>query len=158
MNDQPTRQATLLTTANALGPIVRERRKSQSLRINDAAGLLGVSVDLMSRLENGQGTVQLNKAMAMLDGLGLTLMVLPKEHPWAREASTQGGIDRKLLRREGQRLAKLAEPAAMAQAQAADYEEDERAFAQGIASFVAKQAKRLTQLVEDAARIKAEYL
>ena len=91
MNDQPTRQATLLKTPNALGPIVRERRKSQSLRIDDAAGLLGVSVDLMSRLENGQGTVQLNKAMAVLDGLGLALMVLPKEHPWAREASTQGG-------------------------------------------------------------------
>ena len=72
--------------------------------------------------------------------------------------ATRCGIDRKLLRREGQRLAKLAEPAAMAQAQAADYEQDERAFAQGIASFVAKQAKRLTQLVEDAARIKAEYL
>lgn len=90
MNDQPTQPATLLTTANALGPIVRERRKSQSLRIDDAAGLLGVSVDLMSRLENGQGTVQLDKAMAVLDGLGLTLMVLPKEHPWARQASTQG--------------------------------------------------------------------
>ena len=56
------------------------------------------------------------------------------------------------------RLAKLAEAAAMAQAQAADYEQNERAFAQGPASFVAKQAKRLTQLVEDAARIKAEYL
>jgi transcriptional regulator with XRE-family HTH domain len=78
----------LLTSANTLGPIVRERRKSQSLRIDDAAGLLGVSVDLMSRLENGQGTVQLNKAMAVLDGLGLTLMVLPKEHPWAREAAS----------------------------------------------------------------------
>lgn len=90
MNDQPAQPATLLTTANALGPIVRERRKSQSLRIDDAAGLLGVSVDLMSRLENGQGTVQLDKAMAVLDGLGLTLMVLPKEHPWARQASTQG--------------------------------------------------------------------
>jgi len=38
------------------GPVVRERRKSQSLRIDDAAGLLGVSVDLMSRLENGQGS------------------------------------------------------------------------------------------------------
>jgi serine/threonine-protein kinase HipA len=72
--------------------------------------------------------------------------------------ATRCGIDRKLLRREGQRLAKLAEPAAMAQALAADYEGDERAFAQGIASFVAKQAKRLTQLVADAARIKAEYL
>lgn len=91
MNDQPAQPATLLTTANALGPIVRERRKSQSLRIDDAAGLLGVSVDLMSRLENGQGTVQLDKAMAVLDGLGLTLMVLPKEHPWARQSSTQGG-------------------------------------------------------------------
>jgi hypothetical protein len=91
MDNQPTRQATLLKTPKALGPIVRERRKSQSLRIDDAAGLLGVSVDLMSRLENGQGTVQLDKAMAVLDGLGLTLMVLPKEHPWAREASTQCG-------------------------------------------------------------------
>jgi transcriptional regulator with XRE-family HTH domain len=91
MNDQPAQPARLLTTASALGPIVRERRKSQSLRIDDAAGLLGVSVDLMSRLENGQGTVQLDKAMAVLDGLGLTLMVLPKEHPWALEASTQGG-------------------------------------------------------------------
>jgi serine/threonine-protein kinase HipA len=72
--------------------------------------------------------------------------------------ATRCRIDRKLLRREGQRLAKLAEPAAMAQALAADYEGDERAFAQGIASFVARQAKRLTQLVADAARIKAEYL
>ena len=72
--------------------------------------------------------------------------------------ATRCDIDRKLLRREGQRLAKLAEPAAMAQALATEYEQGERAFAQGLASFVAKQAKRLTQLVEDAARIKAEYL
>lgn len=94
MNDTTKRQPTLLTSANALGPIVRERRKSQLLRIDDAAGLLGVSVDLMSRLENGQGTVQLDKAMAILDGLGLTLMILPKEHPCAREAaSTQTAKD-----------------------------------------------------------------
>lgn len=86
MSDTPSSQATRLTTATVLGPVVRERRKSQSLRIDDAAGLLGVSVDLMSRLENGQGSVRLDKALAVLDGLGLTLMVLPKEHPWAREA------------------------------------------------------------------------
>lgn len=67
---------------------MRERRKSQSLRIDDAAGLLGVSVDLMSRLENGQGSVRLDKALAVLDGLGLALLVLPKEHPWAREAGS----------------------------------------------------------------------
>ena len=88
MSDFPLHRAVLLTTPTALGPVVRERRKSQSLRIDDAAGLLGVSVDLMSRLENGQGSVRLDKALAVLDGLGLTLMVLPKEHPWAREAAS----------------------------------------------------------------------
>ncbi len=88
MTDASRRHPTLLKSAPELGPIVRERRKSQSLRIDDAAGLLGVSVDLMSRLENGQGSVRLDKAMTVLDGLGLALMVLPKEHPWAREAAT----------------------------------------------------------------------
>ena len=67
-----------------MGPMVRERRKSQALRIDEAAGLLGVSVDLISRLENRQGSVRLDKAMAVLDGLGLTLRVLPKDPPWAR--------------------------------------------------------------------------
>ncbi len=85
------RRPTLLKSAPDLGPIVRERRKSQLLRIDDAAGLLGVSVDLMSRLENGQGSVRLDKALAVLDGLGLTLMVLPKEHPWALEATSSSG-------------------------------------------------------------------
>lgn len=69
------------------------------------------------------------------------------------------GVDRKLMRREGQRLAKLAAAGSAAQAQAADYEsEAERAFVQGIAAFVARQAERLTQLVADAARWKGEYL
>lgn len=69
------------------------------------------------------------------------------------------GIDRKLMRREGQRLAKLAEAAAVAQAEDADYEgEAERAFVQGVGRFVAEQAQRLTQLVADAARLKDEYL
>ena len=71
----------ILNSADALGPVVRARRKSQSLRIDDAAALLGVSVDLMSRLENGQGSVRLDKAMAVLDGLGLALMVLPRSIP-----------------------------------------------------------------------------
>ena len=69
--------------------------------------------------------------------------------------ATRCAIDRQLLRRESQRLAKLAAAAAVAQAQAADYEgEDERAFVQGIATFVSLQAQRLAQLVADAARWK----
>lgn len=69
------------------------------------------------------------------------------------------GIDRKLMRREGQRLAKLAAKEAAAQAEAIDYEDEaERAFVQGIAGFVAEQAQRLAQLVADAARLKGKYL
>lgn len=77
----------VLSSSADLGPLVRERRKGQQLRIDDAASLLGVSVDLMSRLENGQGTVRLDKALAVLEGLGLAVMVVPKEHPWARQTS-----------------------------------------------------------------------
>lgn len=87
MTQPPAPAVAVLPSASALGPLVRTQRKSQALRIDDAAALLGVSVDLMSRLENGQGSVRLDKALAVLDGLGLTLMVLPKTHPWVREAT-----------------------------------------------------------------------
>lgn len=88
MVDSSGLQPTILTTPTALGPIVRARRKAQLLRIDDTAALIGVSVDLMSRLENGHGSVRLDKALAVLDGLGLMLMVLPKEHLWVHEAAT----------------------------------------------------------------------
>lgn len=68
--------------ASALGEIVRLRRREQSLRIDDAASLSGVSADLMSRLENGKGSVRVDKLLTVLDGLGLALVVGPKEHPW----------------------------------------------------------------------------
>ena len=54
------------------------------------------------------------------------------------------GIDRKLMRREGQRLAKLAATEAMAQAQAPDYlGNGEQTFVQRVAAFVVQQADRL---------------
>ncbi|NDY93742.1 HipA domain-containing protein [Ideonella livida] len=69
------------------------------------------------------------------------------------------GIDRQLLRREGQRLAKRAAAAALEQARADDYEgAGERAFVEGLATWVARHANRLTTLVADAARWKDEYL
>lgn len=69
-----------LRGADVIGLQVRAHRKKQGLRIDDAAALTGVSVDLMSRLENGAGSVRLDKLMSVLDGLGLTLLVLPKGH------------------------------------------------------------------------------
>ena len=73
-----------ITAASDIGPAVRARRREQSLRIDDAAALTGVSVDLLSRLENGKGSVRLDKLLTVLDGLGLTLVVVPKEHPWTQ--------------------------------------------------------------------------
>jgi transcriptional regulator with XRE-family HTH domain len=69
------------TTASALaklGNVVRTRRKSRGLRIDDAASLCGVSVDLFSRLENGHSGVSSGKLLKILDGLGLALRIVDK--------------------------------------------------------------------------------
>lgn len=63
-----------------IGKQIRAHRKQQGLRIDDAAALNGVSVDLLSRLENGAGGVRTDKLLAVLDGLGLTLVIAPKDH------------------------------------------------------------------------------
>ena len=79
----------IIRTAADVGPLVRATRRAQSMRIDDAAALTGVSVDLFSRLENGKGAVRLDKLLAVLDGLGLVIVVGPKEHP-AMQAPASG--------------------------------------------------------------------
>jgi len=69
------------------------------------------------------------------------------------------GVDRKLLQREANRLAKLVVKHAPVQALAADYVDDgERAFAAQLCDFVMHQAARLTHLASEAAKIKPEFL
>lgn len=82
-----------ITDASGLGPAVRARRRKQSLRIDDAASLSGVSVDLLSRLENGKGSVRLDKLLAVLDSLGLALVLGPKDHP-TMQSVLHAGTDR----------------------------------------------------------------
>lgn len=71
--------------------------------------------------------------------------------------ATRCGIGCKLVRREAQRLARLAIAAAAAQALSADYLADERPCRQPCC-FVRQQAQRLSKLFVDAASIKAGYL
>lgn len=66
-------------TLPALGARIRSRRKESGLRIDDAAALCGVSVDLLSRLENGKSGVSTERLLAVLEGLGLALLVIEKE-------------------------------------------------------------------------------
>ncbi|WP_371558071.1 helix-turn-helix domain-containing protein [Cupriavidus gilardii] len=67
----------VVETLESLGALVRSQRARGQLRIDDAADLLGVSKDLLSRLENGK-SVGLDSLMKVLDGLGLKMLVLPK--------------------------------------------------------------------------------
>ncbi|ARN23284.1 helix-turn-helix domain-containing protein [Piscinibacter gummiphilus] len=82
MNASTSSELLRITAPADVGPAIRARRRAQSLRIDDAASLSGVSVDLLSRLENGKGSVRLDKLLTVLDGLGLTLVLGPKDHPW----------------------------------------------------------------------------
>ena len=68
------------------------------------------------------------------------------------------GIDRRLLKREAARLAKLATEQAPLQANAADYLEEERGFSRQLRDFVVAQAARLVALASEAARLPDGYL
>ena len=65
----------MIDTPEDVGEHVRASRKAQNMRIDDPAALNNVSVDLLSRLENGSGGVRLDKLITVLDGLGLKLMI-----------------------------------------------------------------------------------
>lgn len=64
--------------AGALGRAVRAQRRAAGLRIDDAAALCGVSVTVLSRLENATSAITTQNLFRVLDGLGLTLVVLDK--------------------------------------------------------------------------------
>jgi transcriptional regulator with XRE-family HTH domain len=65
-------------TLEDLGRLVRTQRRASGLRIDDAAALCGVSVDLLSRLENGHSGVSSERLLKVLDGLGLTMLIIDK--------------------------------------------------------------------------------
>src|ERR1700759_4243441 len=69
-----------------VGAIVRNWRAENGMPINDAADLLGVSKDVISRLETGR-PVGLDKLFLILDGFGLNMLIVSKRNASiAREA------------------------------------------------------------------------
>jgi serine/threonine-protein kinase HipA len=67
-------------------------------------------------------------------------------------------VDRRLLKREATRLAKLATEHAPLQALVDDYVGEELVFAGLLRDFIVAQASRLTTLASDAAKVRDEYL
>ena|ERR1700709_2862892 len=71
----------------AVGVLVRSYRAENGMPINDAADLLGVSKDVLSRLENGR-SIGIDKLFLILNGFGLNLLIVPKrDTPDARKAA-----------------------------------------------------------------------
>ena len=88
-------KSALISSPSELGQVIRARRLASALRIDDAAALCGVSADLLSRLENGHSGVTSERLLRVLDGLGLTLLVLDKASvPAALRALSQAAPEK----------------------------------------------------------------
>jgi transcriptional regulator with XRE-family HTH domain len=73
----PTPQSPRVGNLHELGAIVRAQRTQAGLRIDTAAALCGVSVELLSHLENGIRPVRIDKLLQVLDSLGIALIAVP---------------------------------------------------------------------------------
>ncbi len=72
--DKPT-----IETVADFGAFIRSMRTQLGLRIDDAAALCGVSVSLLSALENGKPrSVGLDKALKVARQMGLAILVVPR--------------------------------------------------------------------------------
>ena len=64
-----------ITSASAIGKVVRASRKAQKIRQDDAAGSVGVSENFLGKVERGSESVQWGKLFQVLEGLGIRVMV-----------------------------------------------------------------------------------
>lgn len=71
-------QEQLIQSSVDLGDLVRERRRWLALTQVDVAGLGNTGNRFIIDLERGKPTVQLQKALDVLDLLGLEVVVRPK--------------------------------------------------------------------------------
>lgn len=62
-----------------LGRAIRAERRQQKLKQGELAALVGVGNRFLSDLENGKPTVELGRAMQVLNMLGLTIAVRPRD-------------------------------------------------------------------------------
>lgn len=58
-----------------LGALIRKRRKSLGLRIDDTAAFCEVAVSTLSAMENGSRPIGMDKLIPVLKGLGIGLFV-----------------------------------------------------------------------------------
>lgn len=80
-------------TVADLGLALRATRKGSRVRLDDLAGIAGVSKQFVSDVERGKPTVQLGLALRLLQEMGLSLAVdIPPEAEgaWKKLQDKQG--------------------------------------------------------------------
>jgi transcriptional regulator with XRE-family HTH domain len=70
-----------ISNAEDLGRIIRQKRKTDGLTLEEAAGICGVSYAFLSALENGKETVRLSKVLQVTSGLSVELEAHPRTWP-----------------------------------------------------------------------------
>jgi len=63
-----------IDTAERVGEVVRDRRHQLGLTQTQLAGAAGTTLRVLSEIENGKATVQLDTLMRLLRALGLELV------------------------------------------------------------------------------------
>jgi HTH-type transcriptional regulator/antitoxin HipB len=67
-----------ISTSIDLGRLIRKKRKESGAEQAKVAGLAGVGVRFLSELERGKPTAELEKALRVLERLGLEVWILPR--------------------------------------------------------------------------------
>lgn len=75
-NSSPT--SAVIRSTMQLGELIRQRRRSLNLKQLDIAGLGNTGNRFIVELEGGKPTVQLQKALDVLDLLGFEVVVRPR--------------------------------------------------------------------------------
>ena len=69
-------------TTTEIGKLVQTERKRQGVTQLQLAGMAGTGIRFISDLENGKGTIQVQKLLKVLHTLGLGMFVFS---PWDNE-------------------------------------------------------------------------
>jgi transcriptional regulator with XRE-family HTH domain len=83
-----------ISSPTDLGLVVRAMRRDSKVRIDDFAGLAGVSKQFASDLEHGKPTLQIGLALKVLQDLGVEVSVeIPSSaHTHLETLQAQGGL------------------------------------------------------------------
>lgn len=65
-------------SVEALGRLIRMKRRSDGLTQAEAAGLCGVGTRLFSEVERGKASAEVGKVLRIVNGLGLDVTLTPR--------------------------------------------------------------------------------